>query len=284
MFLAAPGVHDRRLQPLGKRDKLLVRALAARSAENGDAGVTVQDGGKPLEIRLRGPHHRRRQQQAITLWQWRIDRRLQCNIAGYRHDRHATLADGFADRDLERARHLLRARDQLAIMAALAKQTFGPGFLEIAAADLRRRDLRCDREHRNTRAMAVVQAVDQMHVAGTAAAGTDGKLPGQMRFCTGRKGCDLLMADMDPLDLVLTAQLVGQTVQTVADDAVDAFDAGNGEDVDELAGYVLCHRNLPALCRPQSLLVWSSPASGGRAWVYGAQTRGTGREPAEFYE
>jgi hypothetical protein len=36
---------------------------------------------------------------------------------------------------------------------------------------------------------------------------------------------DLFVPDMDPLDLSLTADGIGQSVQTVADDAINALDA-----------------------------------------------------------
>ncbi len=41
---------------------------------------------------------------------------------------------------------------------------------------------------------------------------------------------------MQPLDLALLADGVGQSVQAVPDDAVDALDAGRGEDFGELFG------------------------------------------------
>jgi hypothetical protein len=62
-------------------------------------------------------------------------------------------------------------------MAALSEQVDGIRFLEVIAADLSARHLRRDREHRHAVAMTVVQAVDQVHVAGTAAARAHGQMP-----------------------------------------------------------------------------------------------------------
>jgi hypothetical protein len=45
---------------------------------------------------------------------------------------------------------------------------------------------------------------------------------------------------MDPLDLVLPADGIGQPVQAVADDAVNAFDPGRCQGFGELFRY-LCH-------------------------------------------
>ena len=55
-----------------------------------------------------------------------------------------------------------------------------------------------------------------------------------MRLGAGREGGDLLVADMNPLDLPLAADRVGQAVQAVADDAVNSLDAGRGESFGEL--------------------------------------------------
>ena len=98
-------------------------------------------------------------------------------------------------------------------------------FLEIAGADLGRRDLRGDSEHGHARAVTVEQAVDEMQVARPAAPRAYGELTRQMRLGGGRESGDLLVPDMDPLDLALPANCVGQAVQAVADDAVYPLDA-----------------------------------------------------------
>ena len=114
-------------------------------------------------------------------------------------------------------------------------------LLEIARADLGRRDLRRDGQHRHARAMAVEQAVDEVQIARPAAAGADRELAGQMRLGAGREGRDLLVPDMDPFDLALSADRVGEAVEAVADDAVDPLDAGRGEGLRELISDRFCH-------------------------------------------
>jgi len=59
-------------------------------------------------------------------------------------------------RDLERARHLLRMRHQLAVVATLREEVLGVSLLEISAADLIGRDLRSNGENGNTAAVAIV--------------------------------------------------------------------------------------------------------------------------------
>ena len=73
--------------------------------------------------------------------------------------------------------------------------------------------------------MAVEQTVDEVQVAGPATAGADGERAGEMSVGTGRERSDLLVAHMEPLDLALAADRVGQAVQAVADDAVDPLHA-----------------------------------------------------------
>ena len=126
-------------------------------------------------------------------------------------------------------------------MAAFLEQRLRMRLLEIAGADLGRWDLRGDGEHRHARAVTIEQAVDEMQIARPAAAGADGELTRQMRLGAGRERRDLLVPDMDPLDLALPANRVGQPVQAVADNAIDPLDTGCDEDFRELISDRLCH-------------------------------------------
>ena len=78
-----------------------------------------------------------------------------------------------------------------------------------------------------------------MQIAGPAASRADGKLSSYMRLGTSREGCDLLMANMDPLDLASPADRVRQTVETVSDYAVDSLDACRFQRGHEEIGYVV---------------------------------------------
>lgn len=74
------------------------------------------------------------------------------------------LADGFADRDFKHARHLVRARNQFAIVAAFAEKLLGMRFLKVAAANFGGWNVRGDGKHRHTRALTIIQAIDQVHI------------------------------------------------------------------------------------------------------------------------
>src|SRR5262249_41119188 len=87
---------------------------------------------------------------------------------------------------------------------------------------------------------------DEMQVARSAAAGADRELTREMGLGTGGKRRDLLVPDMNPFDLALMAQRVGQPVEAVADDAVNAFDSRRHQNLGELIRDPLCHRWFPA--------------------------------------
>src|SRR5882672_3770173 len=124
-------------------------------------------------------------------------------------------------------------------MTAFLEQDLRMGFLKISGADLGRRDLRRNGKHRHARAMAVEQSVDEMQVSGPATARAHRELTGQMRLGARREGCHLLVPDMHPLDPTLAAQRVGQSVQAVADDAIDPLYARCGKGFGELICYGL---------------------------------------------
>ncbi len=208
--------------------------LTSRAAQHGHAALAVQQRCQPIEIRRRGRHDCPGRQEARYLGDRGARCWLQGDVAGYHHYRHAAVGHGLPDCDLQRTRHLVGAGDQLAIVAALLEQRLRVGFLEIAGADLGRRYLCGDAEHGDPRAVAVEQAVDEMQITGPAAAGADGELTRQMRLGARRESCDLLVAHVDPLDLALAPQRVGQPVQAVADDAIDALDASGREGFGEL--------------------------------------------------
>jgi hypothetical protein len=80
--------------------------------------------------------------------------------------------------EFEGARHLMRAGDELAIVAAFAEQRLGVRFLEITGADLRRGNVRGDGKHRYARPMAVEETIDEVEITGSAAAGADRECAG----------------------------------------------------------------------------------------------------------
>ena len=214
-------MHDGGLQETGQGDDLVVRARAARAAEQGHPLGAVEHTGQLVDLQIRRSHDRSGWNEPIG---HRRGRRLQGDVARDHDHGHAALGDGHADGAVEDLGQQIGVGDQLDVMAALLEQGLRMGRLEVVAADFRRRDVGGDSQHRHAAAMAVEQAVDQVEVAGTATPRADGQLAGQIGFCARGEGGAFLMAHVHPIDDVQPAQRVGEAVQGVADDAIDALD------------------------------------------------------------
>jgi hypothetical protein len=90
----------------------------------------------------------------------------ECDIPRQDHNRYAGLRDRSLNRNLEDTRHLRQMRDHLTEVAALREQALRVRLLEVAAANLARRYVCCDGEHRHAASVAIVEPVDQMQMTG----------------------------------------------------------------------------------------------------------------------
>lgn len=163
VLLAAQRVHDRGLQSLGQGDDLVVGVRDAGSGQDRDPVGTVQQVGGALQLGLARHDARGGPLDAGGAVVLRLGEQ---DVARDHEDRDAALLDRLAHRDLEQAGHLHRVGDVLDVDGALTEQLLRVGLLEVAGADLRRGDVRGDRQHRHPRTVRVVQAVDQVQVAG----------------------------------------------------------------------------------------------------------------------
>ena len=152
---------------------------------------------------------------------------LQEDLAGDDDDGDAVLLDRGAHRHLEDARRHLRRADQFAVDAALGEQLLRMRLLEVLRADLGARDVRRDRQHRDAAALGVEQAVDQMQVAGPAAARADRQLSGQRGVGGRGERGGLLVTDVLPDDVTRAPDRVGEAVEAVAGQSVDAANAAD---------------------------------------------------------
>ncbi|MDR6169968.1 hypothetical protein QE359_000997 [Curtobacterium sp. SORGH_AS776] len=233
VLLAAQGVHDRGLQAFGEGDDLVVGARDAGAGEDGDLVGAVEQLRGALQLGLCGDDPRL---GALDGRDAGRDGLGEEHVA--RDDEHgdAALLDRGAHRDLEQARHLGRVGDVLDVDRALAEEVLRVGLLEVAGTDLRRGDVRSDREDRHAGAVRVVEAVDQVQVAGTAAARTHGEVPGQLGLGGGGERGRLLVADVLPPDRAVLAQRVGEAVEGVPGETVDPFDVVLTEGGDDVLG------------------------------------------------
>jgi hypothetical protein len=214
-----------------------VGTLTPGAAQERHSPLVVQDGREPIEFQSCGRDDWRRRQQAVGFGQGSIPSLLKRDVARHHDHGHTALFDCRPNCELESARHLMRAGDELTIVAALAEQGLGVRFLKITGTDLRRGNLRSDGEHRYARPMAVEEAIDEVEIAGSAAARADRESPRQVCLGPGCKRGDFLMANMDPLDLAATPERIREPVQTVPHDAVNTFHARRLQDLGELVCY-----------------------------------------------
>ncbi len=91
-------------------------------------------------------------------------------------------------------------------MAALPEDVFRMSLLEVSTADFGTGNLRGDGENRDTSALAIVKAIDQVQVSGTATSSAYGQFAGEMRLRARReRGC-LLITRAYPLDVLAGAK------------------------------------------------------------------------------
>ncbi len=246
VLLAAECVHDRRLQLRGELHDLVVRAGTPGSAKHRHALARVQHRRQLREVVSVGYLHGLVREQPIG--DLRLQR-LERDIPRHHHDRDTALGDGDAHGTIQDLRQLLRPRDQFDIVAALLEQDLGVRRLEVVDADLRAGDVRGDRQHGDAVALAIEQPVDQVQVARAATAGADGESAGDVRLGAGSEGRALLVSHVDPFDVAVhAAQRVRETVERIADNAIDALDARLAQGFGHVGGRGSRHDgNLPRL-------------------------------------
>jgi hypothetical protein len=114
-------------------------------------------------------------------------------------------------------------------------------LLEISTPDFSARNLRRDGQNGNATALAIVKAIDQMHVSGPAASSAYSQFASEMRLCARReRGC-LLMARANPLDVPAGANRIRYAIERVAGDAVNSLNARSQQDVHKQVSHSLGH-------------------------------------------
>ena len=161
---------------------------------------------------------------------------LESDIAGNDDDGDPLPGKGCLNRDFQDPGHLGRLGNQLAVVAAILEKLVRVSLLEIGASDLGAWDVGGNGQDGHPGAMAIVEAVDEVHVARAAASGANGELAGEMSLRPGGKGAGLLVANGDPLDILPPSNLFQDAVEGIAHDSEQPFDPGRYECVHD----VLC--------------------------------------------
>jgi hypothetical protein len=199
----------------------------------------IQNFSKYVEFIIGRTHGRFRlgEKQARLL----LNRISQGHIPWNHDDGNATLCNRGLDRNLEHTRHLFGLRDELTVMAALSEDVFRMSLLEVSTTDFNARNLRRDGENRDAAALAIVKAIDQMQVSGSAASGAYSQFAGEMRLRPRRERACLLVAHADPLDILAGANRIRDAIERIAGDAVNALNARSHENVYQQVRHSLCH-------------------------------------------
>ena len=231
-LLAAQRMDDRSLELLGDGEQLIVGTLGAGTGEDRRLLALVEGLGRGFDLGRSGDHVRR---VGPDLLGGGIDVG-QADVAGNDEDGHAALLDGFAHGDAQQAGHLFGRGDVLNVDAAVAEQLGRMGLLEVVRADLVAGDLCGDGQHGDPRALGVEEPVDEVEVAGSAAARADREFTGQGGLAAGGEGGGFLVADVNPFELRVDAQRIGESVERVTRDSVDALDSAGYEGIDDVSG------------------------------------------------
>ena len=198
--LAAQRVADRCLECIRQGDNLVMGAFDAGAGENGDLVGLVEEGCGLFNVGGIGSQCRGARGRVGGNVLNGLEVR---DVAGQGDDRDAAQADRVADRRVHRARRLRRGGNELVVDRAFLENSVRVGLLEVRRADLHARDVRGNGEDGRTRAVRVVQAVDEVQVARAARARAHGELACQLSFgrrCERRR---FLVAHVDPVDAAL---------------------------------------------------------------------------------
>ena len=197
-LFSAHRVYDGSLQLAGELDQLVVSSGTTRTTKDRYLLRPIQQIREDVDLVVGRTHGR--------LWLGKmqpgclLDGISQGHIARQGNHGNATSRDCSLHRNFEHAGHLLRLRDQLAVMAALREELLRMGLLKISTPDFSTGNLRGDGQDGDAAALTIVEAVDQMQVSRTAASGADGQFAGEMGFGASRECRRLFMAHMNPLE------------------------------------------------------------------------------------
>src|SRR4029077_19242949 len=108
----------------------------------------------------------------------------------------------------------------------LPKQPFRVSFLEKVGTNFAGRDLRRNCQDWRECLVRVEQTINEMEIPGPATSGADGEITRQLRLRARRKSSSLLVAHMDPFQLLIVMNRINNAVQRISDDAVDPTDSG----------------------------------------------------------
>jgi hypothetical protein len=88
---------------------------------------------------------------------------------------------------------------------------------------LRARNVGCDGYNGDAIAMAMKESINQVQIAGATTTGPHREFTCQLSLRAGGKSRDFFMSDGNPLDLVADAQRLGDAIERIAHQSVNAL-------------------------------------------------------------
>ena len=159
------------------------------------------------------------------------------NISGQDDDAYVAPGPRMLNGGHHYARSLGSFRNQFRICAAFLEKLFRMRGLEIFHAHLALRDVGGDGQHRSMVPVGVKQAVDQMEVAGAAAAAAYSQVPAQLGFRARSKCRRFLMPHMNPFNGLPPSQSVRNGVQAIPHNSVNSLNSRLFQNFNDLIGY-----------------------------------------------
>src|ERR1700683_1358133 len=126
-------------------------------------------------------------------------------------------------------------------MAAPRKDLYRIRLLKISTSDFSARNLRCDSQNGDAAALAIVKAVDQVHISRPTASSAYRQFAGEMRLRAGRERAGLLIAHANPLDVLAGTNRIRHAIERIARDSVNYLNARFHQDVYQQVSHSLCH-------------------------------------------
>src|ERR1700722_19364333 len=126
-------------------------------------------------------------------------------------------------------------------MTASREDLYRIRLLKIPTPDFRARNLGRDRQHGDAAALAIVKAVDQVHVPRPTASGAYRQLAGKVLLCAGRERACLFIAHTNPFDVLADADRIRDAIERIARNSVNALNLRFHQNVYQQVSHSFCH-------------------------------------------
>jgi hypothetical protein len=151
------------------------------------------------------------------------------DVAGERYDRWAFLQDRGQNCGMEYGASLLGIDDPRGIERGGIKELVRIEFFERECIQDARFDVARDGDDRRAFLARIHQSVKQMNDARAGGSADCDRIAGHVSFGNGGKNSIFFVTDVNEIDPAVSAKCIDKRVESIADNAIAAFDASVGE-------------------------------------------------------